>query len=567
MVTLKKMIILVPHVMPDVTLVLTPLKIVSSVTVSESTPQPVIAQKDTSKTPPEPVQHVLQNVLPVLITHTIVSLVLKKELILQLPAHVQPDNMKETTYVTTVLTNVLPVLTLHTNVSLVLMKPETHPQNVTVNQVISILDIKPNVESVTHNVLNVLITLITVLFVTIPESKVLNQPVIVITTNMLMLTLSVKPVPINVPLVKDLLLTVLLVLISELQLTIVHVQLDIMKMMVLLPVMLVLQDVLNVKIQLITVLFVMIKEFKLHQNVHVILDIMLMKVNVESVVFIVLLVKLLNLTVSHVLKTESKLQPVFVQKELSNIMKLLIVQLVTINVLYVKLIQTIVSPVLMDMLIHQNVQLLQLKLLQLKFMTFQSVLFKLLTVLFLVKLVNNTLITVSFVTLTELIHQPVCVLMDTIPIPQTNVKSVTSDVQLVPLFPTIILQVASFVLKTELMLHIVDVQLVCMMMEFPFNVKHVTITVLNVTSMDVPFVPLTESIHLNVSVNQVCLKMENKNVNLVQIIVKPVLMLKPVLLAQITLTEIQLQNVHVFLASLKKNKNVKLVSSNVQNVT
>jgi len=191
--------------------------------------------------------------------------------------------------------------------------------------------------------------------------------------------------------------------------------------------------------------------------------------------------------------------------EPSIIMKLLIVHHVTNNVIYVKLIQTIVLPVLMVMLIHQNVQLLQLKPLQPKFTIFQSVLLKSLTVLVLVKPVNNILTTVLFVMLTELIHQPVCVLTVSILIPITNVKSVTTDVSLVTQFLITTLQAVLFVLIPELMLHIVVVQLVLLMMDLLSIVNLVTITVMNVTLKDVLLVTLTESIHQLVSVNQVCM--------------------------------------------------------------
>jgi len=130
--------------------------------------------------------------------------------------------------------------------------------------------------------------------VLLPESKDLNQLVIVKITNLLTLTEFVKNVHTNVLLVKPLLLIVLLVLISELQLTLVHVQQDIMNKLMRLNVMLVMLDVLNVKIKLIIVLSVLMKEYLLHQNVHVTMDITNMLIIVNLVVGPVLLVQVLN---------------------------------------------------------------------------------------------------------------------------------------------------------------------------------------------------------------------------------------------------------------------------------
>jgi len=98
----------------------------------------------------------------VLITNITVSLVLKKELILHLLVHVQLVNTNRMKSVTPVPTDVLLVLMVNTIVSPVLTKPETQLQIVTVQQDTSTLEVNMNVKYVVYNVLNVLITVITV---------------------------------------------------------------------------------------------------------------------------------------------------------------------------------------------------------------------------------------------------------------------------------------------------------------------------------------------------------------------------------------------------------------------
>lgn len=133
------------------------------------------------------------------------------------------------------------------------------------------------VHHVLYNVKNVLSLLIIVIFVLLPDFKDLNHIVLVIGTNMLMLTESVKNVTINVTLVKPPLKTVLLVNISEVQSLNVHVQPDGMNSLVkkIQLVMNVTQDVLNVLVLKIIVKNVLMIELTLtlfQNHVHVSMD-------------------------------------------------------------------------------------------------------------------------------------------------------------------------------------------------------------------------------------------------------------------------------------------------------
>lgn len=131
-----------------------------------------------------------------------------------------------------------------------------------------------------------------------------------------------------------------------------------------------------------------------------------------------LLVKIHKDIVLNVLLTVTELlnQPVIVMKDISNLMNKLNVKNVMTIVIYVKIQALTVFPVLMDMLIHQNVLLPHQLLNLLKYKISQSVLFKYSTVLKLVKLVNNTQTTVDLVMLTELNHQFVTVSQDSMKI-------------------------------------------------------------------------------------------------------------------------------------------------------
>jgi len=228
----------------------------------------VLAQKDTSRMKMVLVLLVLQNVKLVLITNITVLSVTMKELLNQACVHVMMVNMNPMTIVTIVHTNVPPVLP-STIVSLVPTIPEDQSKTVTVKMVTITKTKMLYVQLVKSNVPLVPIILITVLFVLLPESKVLNHIVIVKIINSLMLTDNVLTVTTNVLLVKDLLITVLLVLISEDQPTLVHVQLVIMKLTKSKPVTLVTQDVPNVKTLEKTVLFVLMIELLLQKLAHV----------------------------------------------------------------------------------------------------------------------------------------------------------------------------------------------------------------------------------------------------------------------------------------------------------
>jgi hypothetical protein len=202
---------------------------VSLVLVLEFKPQLVSAQMDTSRTKTEPVPLVLQNVKLVSITKITVLNVLTKELLTQALVHVSMDIMKPMNTVTNVLTNV-PLVSPSLTVSLVPMIPEVQSKIVTVMTDISTWDKKPCVILVKSNVPLVLTIPITVPSVPQPESKDLNLTVIVVITNLLMPMVNVLNVLINVPLVLELMIIVPLVSISEDQPTLVHVQLDIMKL-------------------------------------------------------------------------------------------------------------------------------------------------------------------------------------------------------------------------------------------------------------------------------------------------------------------------------------------------
>lgn len=294
------------------------------------------------------------------------------------------------------------------------------------------MELKLNVQSVTFNALNVLILWITVPFVLLPEFPDLNHLAHVPATNTLMLTESVNLVDINVLPVKDMLITVLNVLISELQPLLVHVQPDIMKLTTKLNVTLVTQDVINVKPNMTTVLFVLMKESKTHHPVLVKMDsgspLSITPSNVVPVLDTVKLVKMMTEIVSFVLKTELMPQPVTVQKELSITTKHTTAHLVLTNVKFVPQPQSIVLSVLKDMSTHQSVQSQNHTLPPLKSTTSQSDLPKSSTVLLLVNLVKDIQITVLFVMKTELTHHLAHVSLDITKMITETVLNVTSDV-------------------------------------------------------------------------------------------------------------------------------------------
>jgi hypothetical protein len=232
----------------------------------------------------------------------------------------------------------------------------------------------------------------------------------------------------------------------------------------------------------------------------------------------------------------------------------------------------IVLNVLMVMLIHQNVQLPHQLENLLKSLISQSDPLKLLTVLINVKLVNNTLICVSLVMLTDLIHHPVTVLKDiSLNSDLVNVNNVTSDVSTVMLILLKPYQIVSLVLLTELLLQLVTVITIISMFQLKL-VKMVLPNVLNVPTdvllvkvikIIVSLVLLTDQESMIVHVLLVCMKMKTNNAKIVQIIVKLVLMkilVKPVLS---TLTEIHQVNVHVFLDISNLKEFVMLVTGDV----
>jgi hypothetical protein len=110
-----------------------------------------------------------------------------------------------------------------------------------------------------------------------------------------------------------------------------------------------------------------------------------------------------------------------------------------------------------------------------------------------VKPVNNIQVNVSLVKLTDLIHQPVTVLMVSILIliPE-NVLTVTSDVKLVMLNLLKLTEIVKNVPLIELMLLLVVALMVNMMTMKMSNVKIVVLDVEPVIEWDVPLVKITE---------------------------------------------------------------------------
>lgn len=241
---------------------------------------------------------------------------------------------------------------------------EDQPLNVHVKKDTSILELL-NVQLVTVNVKLVKVLPIIVPLVNKPEFKVLNQLVLVLMINSLTLLVNVKLVTIDVPLVV-IIWFVKLVLILELQLMNVHVHKDILKLKTKLYVKFVLLNVLNVKLLLNIVFFVLLTESNHLQNVHVnLVNLILMELvlivtgDVKNVILLLPIVLL-------VLKIELMLQLVFVQMVLMKLKDKVYVHHVKNNVLNVLLLLITVLFVLQDMLVFQNVQFHHQKLNQLK---------------------------------------------------------------------------------------------------------------------------------------------------------------------------------------------------------
>jgi hypothetical protein len=171
----------------------------------------------------------------------------------------------------------------------------------------------------------------------------------------------------------------------------------------------------------------------------------------------------------------------------------LIVHVVMKNVSTVIFLLKTVLLVLLEESLHQLVISHHQNMVPLLLTMFQLVLLKLSTVLVLVKLVLDIQINVNLVTSIELTHHPVCVLMVSIPILQTNVLNVTSDVLLVMPFLMTLLQVVLYVPLIELILQDVVAEMDNMMIYHLLTVKIVTIDVQPVTlSVTVPVVDLTD---------------------------------------------------------------------------
>jgi hypothetical protein len=247
---------------------------VTYVLESESILQNVNVHLTCSKTPTEFVKAVPHHVKDVKVMLTIVLNVLKIDSKNQKTiVHVHQDIIYMKTTVTHV-TNSVEIVFLMTIVLNVLTKPEVLSILVLVYQVDIKSNMKISVHLVLSNVLNVLLKIITVLFVLIVESQDLNQHVLVIGTNMLTKMVYVKIVLIDAILVKLTLITVLLVKTLETQLLLVHVQPNGMKFQIkkLLNVIHVTQDVINVKKLKLIVLNVLKEELTLNQfqnHVHV----------------------------------------------------------------------------------------------------------------------------------------------------------------------------------------------------------------------------------------------------------------------------------------------------------
>jgi hypothetical protein len=281
-----------------------------------------------------------------------------------------------------------------------------------------------------------------------------------------------------------------------------------MKLTVLLNVLLVIQDVKNVKTTQKTVLSVTMLESNPQVSVLVMTDILKSMTIVNLVTISVLPVVKLKEIVLLVLLIDILLQLVSVQIILIQSNYKHTVHFVMLNVLNVIIHQATVSFVQKDMLTHQNVQSLQLISLLLKLSISLLVPLKLLTVLFLVKLVNNMKTNVLFVMLTELTHHSVTVLLDSILIqPLENVKNVTTDVPLVMLSPSTLIQNVLLVLKIVLLQVLVDVQTDSMTFKTKLNVNHVLLNVpLVITTVNVLLVPFIELIQELVHVEMVCMK-------------------------------------------------------------
>lgn len=182
--------------------------------------------------------------------------------------------------------------------------------------------------------------------------------------------------------------------------------------------------------------------------------------------------------------------------------------------------------------------------------------------------VSTLLIIVTDVLLTDLINQPVTVLLDTtLSQMNQNVHLVDIDVDFVKILNTIV----SNVLKEDSDYQIVVVQLILSMM-VPQNVNLVVTDVLNVKELKitVPFVPLTEwtqpivSVHLNMVTMKLLVKL---TAHLVTSDVKPVLPIPLVKFVPSILTELLNQFVTVLLDTLKTiPKSVHHVTLNVLNV-
>jgi hypothetical protein len=277
------------------------------------------------------------------------------------------------------------------------------------------------------------------------------------------------------------------------------------------------QDVKNVKTIQKTVLFVTIPESKILLVAHVMTDILKLMTNVKFVTISVPPVTKMKEIVWFVLLTDILLQLVSVQMELMNSNYKPIVQIVINNVLNVMEWVTTVSLVLKDTLTHQNVQLPQLTLLLLKLSTSLLDPLESLTVLFLVKLVNNMLTNVLFVMPTELtLHHVIVLLVSTLIQPPKNVKDVTTDVPSVMLSPLTLIQNVLLVKKIVLLLVLVFVQMDSMISKDNQNVNHAQLNVLLVTTTEnVSLVILTELIQELVHVEMVCMKTKTKYVKYV----------------------------------------------------
>jgi hypothetical protein len=199
----------------------------------------------------------------------------------------------------------------------VLMKLELQNQPVTVLPEDIITELMLNVHFVTKDVPNVKQVLLTVPDVTQPEKPILTQFVHVNHGNTMTPTTNVRIVHSDVLLVKVLLIIVLLVLISEPQPPLVHVQTNITKPLENQFVMNVVINVENVQLLLVNVISVLKKESNKLQIAHVQPELSKLVMSVPIVTGDVKLVKKLPQTVSNVaLVSEIQFQTVHAKMDI-----------------------------------------------------------------------------------------------------------------------------------------------------------------------------------------------------------------------------------------------------------